>query len=241
MTNRNPDQARPSYAKKYEVTYMNKIPKAFKTNVQSLAIALVAALVFFGMNSTAQAVQLVEGQNYVLVSPPQPTSTKNKIEVRELFWYGCPHCFHLEPYVKRWLKTKPANVEFVRMPAVLNPSWELLARAYYTAQILGIVDKIHTPLFDAIHQKRQRMNSEGEIMEFFKKFGVPEDKFRRIFRSFAVETKIRRSRDMGLRYGARGVPTVIVNGKYRTGAEEAGSPSKVFKVVDQLIKLEESK
>lgn len=220
---------------------MNKAIKQFSISIQSATFILVAALAFFGINSTAQAKQIVEGQDYVLVSPPQPTSTKDKIEVVELFWYGCPHCFHLEPYVKRWLKTKPANVKFVRMPAVLNPSWELLARAYYTAQILGIVDKIHTPLFDAIHEKRQRMNSEGEIMEFFKQYGVPEDKFRKIFSSFAVETKIRRSRDMGIRYGARGVPTVIVNGKYRTGAEEAGGPSKVFKVVDQLIKMEEGK
>lgn len=213
--------------------------KEFKISVQSTAILLFAALAFFGVSTATQAaVKLVEGENYKLVSPPQPTSAKDKIEVVELFWYGCPHCFHLEPYVKRWLKTKPANVKFVRMPGVLNPSWELLARAYYTAEILGIVDKIHTPLFDAIHEKRQRMNSEAAIMTFFKQHGVPEDKFKRIFRSFAVETKIRRARDMGRRYGANGVPTIIVNGKYRTGAQEAGGASKVFKVVDQLIKME---
>jgi thiol:disulfide interchange protein DsbA len=222
---------------------MKSIKKECSTSIQAIALVLLAALAFFGGNATARAEQLVEGQNYVLVSPPQPTSTKDKIEVVELFWYGCPHCFHLEPYVKRWLKTKPTNVKFVRMPAVLNPSWEPLARAYYTAQILGIVDKIHTPLFDAIHEKRQQqlLGSEEALATFFKQYGVPEDKFRRIYRSFAVETKIRRSRDMGLRYGARGVPTVIVDGKYRTGSEEAGGPSKVFKVVDQLIKLVESK
>ena len=180
-----------------------------------------------------------EGQQYERVTPPQPTTTgKDKVEVVEMFWYGCPHCFRLEPYVQRWLKTKPANVEFVRMPGVFRPSWEIHARAYYTAEILGVVDKVHEPMFNAIHQEKRPMSDEASIMALFKEHGVSEKDFKRVFHSFAVETKLRRARDMGNRYGIHGVPTIIVNGKYRTGAQEAGGNARVFKVVDYLVKQE---
>lgn len=201
-------------------------------------VAIVTALMLTGIAPTGFAANYMEGQHYLPINPPQPTSSKDKVEVVELFWYGCPHCYRLEPYVKRWLKKKPDNVKFVRMPGVLNPSWELLARAYYTAEILGIVEKVHSPIFDTIHGKRKRLNNEGAVMNLFTQYGVSEKDFKRTFRSFAVETKVRRARDMGRRYQADGVPTIIVNGKYRVGPQTAGGPSKVFKVVDQLIKQE---
>ena len=210
---------------------MKSIAKRFAVTVTTIAL-----LSIFSAQGLAET--YVEGQHYNAVSPAQPTSTKDKVEVVELFWYGCPHCYRLEPFVKRWLKNKPSNVEFVRMPGVLNPGWEILARAYYTAEILGVVDKIHSSLFEAIHEQKRRMNSEAAIMAFFKEHGVAEADFTRVFRSFAVETKLRRARDMGHRYGANGVPTIIVNGKYRTGAQEAGGNAMVFKVVDYLVKQE---
>lgn len=178
------------------------------------------------------------GQHYELISPAQPTSSKDKIEVVEMFWYGCPHCFRLEPFVERWLKKKPANVKFVRMPGIFRPSWEIHARAYYTAEILGVVDKVHRPMFDAIHELKQRLNTEASILALFKKNGVSEKDFKKVFRSFAVETKLRRAKDMGKRYQAKGVPALIVNGKYRTSGHAAGSNSKVFKVVNHLVKME---
>jgi thiol:disulfide interchange protein DsbA len=200
---------------------------------------LFAGCALLGISTLGLAATYTEGQQYELVTPPQPTSvSKDKVEVVELFWYGCPHCFRLEPYVQRWLKHKPANVEFVRMPGVFRPSWEIHARAYYTAEILGVVDKIHRPMFDAIHEQRRPMNTEAAIMALFKEHGVSEQDFKRVFHSFAVETKLRRARDMGRRYGAQGVPTIIVNGKYRTGAQEAGGNSHVFQVVDYLVKKE---
>lgn len=201
-------------------------------------VAITSAILLTGIASTGFAAEYKEGIHYIPITPPQPTSTKDKVEVVELFWYGCPHCYRLEPYVKRWLKKKPDNVKFVRMPGVLNPGWELLARAYYTAEILGIVDKVHSPIFDTIHGKRKRLNSEAAVMNLFKEYGVSEDDFKRTFRSFAVETKIRRARDMGRRYQAEGVPAIIVNGKYRVSATTAGGAAKIFKVVDYLIKQE---
>ena len=209
----------------------SKIMSLFGTCFFVLALMAVTTPVSFAATYNA-------GEHYEVISPAQPTSSKDKIEVVEMFWYGCPHCFRLEPFVERWLKRKPANVKFVRMPGVFRPSWEIHARAYYTAEILGVVDKVHRPMFDAIHEMKQRLNTESSILALFVKNGVPEKDFKRVFRSFAVETKLRRAKDMGSRYQARGVPALIVNGKYRTSGHAAGSNSKVFKVVNQLIKME---
>jgi thiol:disulfide interchange protein DsbA len=180
-----------------------------------------------------------ENVHYELVLPPQPTTApKGKVEVVEMFWYGCPHCNALEPYVNRWLKHKPAYIDFVRIPAVFQPSWAFHARAYYTAQILGVLDKTHSAMFEAIHQQRRRLNTEKELMDFFAEHGVKNEDFKRVFHSFAVEAKVRRARDLSQRYGIDGVPSFIVNGKYRTGAKLAGGQSNIFKVVDYLAAKE---
>ncbi len=194
-----------------------------------------AAVVALGLASVNN---VMASKEYETINPPQPTTSKDKIEVVELFWYGCPHCFTLEPYVERWLKRKPDNVKFVRMPGMFRPSWEIHGRAYYTAEVLGVVDKVHKPMFEAIHEQKRSLSDEASIMALFKDNGVSEKDFKRAFRSFAVETRLRRAKDMGNRYGARGVPALIVNGKYRTGATQSGGNAKVFKVVNELIEME---
>lgn len=190
---------------------------------------------------TAVAATYKEKIHYELVSPPQPTTTKDKVEVVEMFWYGCPHCNRLEPLVEKWLKKKPKNAEFVRIPAIFRPEWELHARAFYTAEILGVLEKTHSAMFAAIHGERKRMNTEDEIMQLYEKFGVKPEEFKRVFKSFAVEAKVRRAKDMSRRYGINGVPSLIVNGKYRTGAQLAGGQNKIFKVVNFLIDKESKK
>lgn len=179
-----------------------------------------------------------EGVHYQLVSPPQPTDSGDKIEVLELFWYGCPHCFHLEPVVAEWLKHKPANVTFTRMPVTLNPSWELLARAYYVAEDLGVLDKTHGPLFAAIHTQHINLNTDDDVIAFFKTQGLAEADVRNAMASFSVETKMRRAKQMGERYGITGVPAIIVNGKYRVTGSLAGSNENIIKVVDFLVRKE---
>lgn len=203
-------------------------------------VILFASLALLGVSiSSSFAARYQEGVHYERVSPPQPTTAApGQVEVVELFWYGCPHCYRLEPFAKRWLKKKPANVKFVRMPGVFRPNWEIGARAYYTAEILGVVDKVHEAMFEAIHELKRPMSSEAEILALFEQHGVKEKDFKRVFNSFAVETKLRRARDMGRRYGARGVPAIIVNGKFRTGAQESGGNARVFQVVDYLVQQE---
>lgn len=181
------------------------------------------------------------GKEYEMVNPPQPTNTGDKIEVLELFWYGCPHCYSFEGPIRRWLKTKPANVEFVRLPAILNRPWSTLARAFYTAEVLGKSEIMHDALFESIHELNKRLGNEAAIMEVFKEHGVSEADFKKTWRSFAVETKVRRAMDLSGRYGAKGVPTIIVNGKYRTSATLTGSHANTLKVVDYLIRKESGK
>ncbi len=176
---------------------------------------------------------------YEKVTPPQPTADPKRIEVLELFWYGCPHCYTLEPHLKNWSKDKPDYVDFRRMPAVFNnPRWALHAQAYYTAEALGVLDKIHEPLFDAIHRYRRPLNTSEQIMAFFEEHGVKKEDFRNAWGSFAVSSKVRRATVMSQRYGIDGVPAIIINGKYRTSGDLAGNYRNVIKVINTLAEEE---
>jgi thiol:disulfide interchange protein DsbA len=206
-------------------------------SVTTLLLALFFVVLLPGL---AQAKEFQEGKQYLLLATQQPTSTGDKIEVVELFWYGCPHCSDLEPHVQAWLKNKPEDVELVRMPAIVSPRWELLAQAYYTAELLEITDKIHPALFEAIHKKHMKINDEAALQAFFIDQGVSEDDFKKTFNSFAVAVKMNNARQMTRRYKITGVPTIIVNGKYSTSASLAGTNQAVFEVVDYLVEQERS-
>jgi thiol:disulfide interchange protein DsbA len=188
--------------------------------------------------SVASAATFQEGEAYKVLPQVQPTMNPDKIEVVELFWYGCPHCHKFEPYIEKWLKTKPDDVDFTRMPAILREEWSLHARAYYTAETLGILDKIHKPLFDAIHVEKRYLFSEDALMQFFEEFGISNEDFRNTFHSFAVDSKVRRARQMSKRYMAMGTPAVVVNGKYLTGPGMAKGFDNLIKVVDFLVAKE---
>jgi len=207
----------------------------FKSFHASLSAFLFGLLIF---SPILHAASFEEGEQYELVSPQQPTATGDKIEVIEMFWYGCPHCYQFEPFVNRWLKNKPANIEFIRMPAIFRPSWALHARAYYTAVVLGVLDKVHSAIFEATHELKRPLTTEAQMATFFEEQGVKKADFSKVFRSFAVESKVRRAMDMSRRYGIKGVPSLIINGKYRTGGHMAGGNANVFKVVNYLAEKE---
>ena len=175
---------------------------------------------------------------YDLVTPPQPTDTPDKVEVLEVFWYGCPHCFTFLPAMEQYKKSKPDYVAVRHMPAIFRDSWVAHARAFYTADLLGIGDQIHRPLFEAIHLRKQRMDSREALMEFFAEYGISNDDFTKTYNSFAVETLLRKSQVMQQRYGVRGTPSVIVNGKYRVSGSLAGSTENMIKVVEALVEQE---
>ncbi|MEE8055427.1 MAG: thiol:disulfide interchange protein DsbA/DsbL [Gammaproteobacteria bacterium] len=175
---------------------------------------------------------------YRRIVPPQPTDTDGKVEVVEVFWYGCSHCYDFEPYLNEWLATISPDVQFKRMPGVFRKSWMAHARAYYTAEQLGIVEEIHTPLFDAIHKDNQKLNDEASLKAFFVSHGVREEDFTKAYNSFTVDSKVKQAVVMGQRYGVTGVPSMIVNGKYRSSASITGSYANLIQAVNELIEQE---
>ena len=203
--------------------------------------AVIAMLVWM----TPPVAALDEGFEYVKVSTAQPTVSTKKIEVLELFWYGCPHCNDFEPYLNEWLKNKPDNVEFVRLPAIFRDSWVPHARAYYTAEALGVLDKTHIAFFHAVHKQKRRLLSEKDIGDFYVEQGVKREDFTKAWNSFLVQSRVKRAIGMTKRYGITGVPAMVVNGKYRTSAKEASihdsdgpKYENVIKVVDWLVQRE---
>jgi protein dithiol oxidoreductase (disulfide-forming) len=175
---------------------------------------------------------------YTIISPAQPTQTGDKIEVLEIFWYACPHCYDFEPYVNEWLKNKPDDVTFRRMPGIFRKSWIPHAKAFFTAKKLGILDDIHTALFNAIHKDKKKIHDEASIKKFFLKRGVDKSEFKKIYNSEEIDTKAKQAFVMGQRYKVTGVPAVIVNGKYMVSGSTAGSFENVLKVIDSLVDKE---
>lgn len=201
-------------------------------------LALLMLIPFIAVGGV-NAAQLQEGTTYLAIVPPQPTSAEEgKIEVVEIFSYGCSHCHRFEAMLERWLKNKPDNVEFVRLPAIFNDTLALYARAFYTAEALGVLDQIHLPFFEAIHLQKRRLNSEEEIAQLFVENGVEREKFEKAFRSFAVETKVRRAAELGKRYGVRATPSMVVNGKYLTDPGKTNGFRGMLETVEALVEKE---
>ena len=175
---------------------------------------------------------------YITISPSQPTRSGDKIEVIEVFWYACPHCFDFEPHISRWLESKPNDVEFSRMPAIFRKSWIPHAKAYFTADKLNVLDSIHTPLFDALHKRKKNIHDDDSIKKFFVKHGVDRNIFKKVYESDEVQDKVKRAFIMGQRYKLTGVPAVIINGKYMVSGSTAGSFENVLKIINQLIDKE---
>jgi thiol:disulfide interchange protein DsbA len=204
----------------------------------TLMLAKSLLMTVFGALLSAQAWAIDEGIDYVELGVPQPTETGDKVEVLEVFMYSCPHCFHLEPTLEKWLETKPENVEFRRMPAVFGPKVEPHASAFYAAELMGVTDEFSQALFDALHVKKQRIWDEDALIGLAESVGIDGAEFRKAFNSFFVKMKVNRAKAMGVRYGVDGVPAIIVNGKYRTSPSQTGSRDKMIRVVDYLIGIE---
>ncbi|MCK4841907.1 MAG: thiol:disulfide interchange protein DsbA/DsbL [Methylococcales bacterium] len=194
----------------------------------------ILLLLFLSLATVSQA----EPLGYETLTPAQPTQNPDKIEIIEFFWYGCPHCYSLEPVLTKWLKTLPDNVEFIRQPAVFSSLWGKHAKAYFVAEALGVVDKVHADLFDTIQNKKQKLTSEEELADFFVAHGVDKTKFHNTFNSFLIDAKMRQAKAMAPRYGITGVPAIIINGKYKTSGPIAKSQANIIKVINRLIKQE---
>jgi len=196
-------------------------------------------------NSTPRDWQYKEGTHFTRLVPTQPTvGGADKIEVAEIFWYGCAHCFDFEPYINRWAEDLPANVRFVRIPAMWNALVKLHGQLFFTEEVLAKNGKIEDPagfrtaVFLEYHRRGNRLASVEAIQAVFQRFGVSEDDFNATWGSFEVAQKMRVAEDLARRWNVSSVPAVVVNGKYLTGAGLAGSYPKLLDVIDELTARE---
>ncbi len=199
-------------------------------------------------NPSAAPQQFTEGVHYVELFDAVPSSVPaGKIEVVEMFWYSCPHCYQMEPELNKWKASLADDVELVQIPGVFkdqagnpNPHWALHARAYYALEALGKSDELHTKIFAAIHEQGRRLNSVDALARFVASQGVDEQKFRDAMNSLAVDTKTRKAIELTEKYGLTGVPALVVGGRYRVLNTAIASYGEMFQIVDFLVDKERS-
>lgn len=173
--------------------------------------------------------------SYRTLANPQAVESGEKVEVLEFFWYGCPHCFDLEPFLRKWTAALPKDVEFRRIPAIPTERWAPNARTFYALEAMGLLEKMHGEVFDAIHIDRVNLNDERIQLDWMAKKGVDRAKFADAWRSFSVQSKTRRAAQLTQAYDITGVPTLVVDGKYQTSVSMTGSPEGLMKTLDDLI------
>ena len=178
-------------------------------------------------------------KHYTILTTAQGTSSApDVIEVTEVFWYGCPHCYTFDPYLEKWKATLPDDVNFVRLPVMWNPTNQIHARMFYTAEALGKLDQVHEAIFRAIHRDKQTLTTEASIQEFLLDYGISEQEFNDTFRSFAIESKLQRAKNLTQRYRIQSVPLLVTNGKYLTQGSEINNFEEMLAVTDELVDRE---
>lgn len=187
--------------------------------------------------SAKDSASFEEGKQFKKVMAVQTPADAKRITVEEFFWYGCPHCYAFDPDINKWQKTKPADVDFVRVPNSLgHPQGLMHSRAFYTAEALQLYPKMHSVLFDAIHKDNLPMATQAQIGEIFAKYGgVKPDAFNGTFGSFVVEAQVNKAEQLARSYGVISVPTLIVGGKYMTSVQMAGGHDQTLAIINFLI------
>jgi len=206
--------------------------------MKRLLLVLAWAIVLVSRVAIADPFQYEEGKQYVKLAVPIHTPDPHKIEVTEYFSYGCPHCFAFDPQIDAWKGTLPDDVQFDRTPAVWNKQYEVYAQTYYTAEALNVLDKVHTPIFQAIHAEHKQLDTPEAMAKFFTQFGVDPVDFAKTYASFGVRASLQQAEARGIAYRATGVPTLIINGKYRIEGSMAGSNANMLRVAEFLIDKE---
>ncbi len=196
-----------------------------------------AAMVMALAGGTALAAQ--GDSPWALVMPPQPTDHPDKIVVYELFWYACPHCAGILPYMEKWKKNLPADVVVEEMPAAFSDGRQHhFTKAFYALEALGVLSKLHPMLFHEYHVNHNRMDSLDTLADYLGTQGVDKEEFKKAYNSFGVDMKLRRAMKITKDFAISGVPALVVNGKYRLLSEKINGYDAMFGVVDQLVEME---
>lgn len=178
-----------------------------------------------------------KGVEFDTVAQLIPTDNPAKIEVMEIFWYGCSHCYSMDTPLNAWVKKLPADVIFKRLPGLPNPSWAPAAKAFYAMESLGVLEKLHTPMFDAIHKQKvlDATNEQAMIAWVTQQSGLDKLKVEQAFKSFTMNANLSRAAQVFRASGATGVPTLMIDGKYLTSSTMAGGNEQALAVADYII------
>jgi protein dithiol oxidoreductase (disulfide-forming) len=172
---------------------------------------------------------------YSEIKPALQVEADGKIEVLEFFWYGCIHCYNLEPAVEKWEKTLPKDVQFRRVPTVFNERWALDAAIFYTFEAMGVLDKLHRPFFEAIHRNGLRSDNRQALAEWLQKQGIDPAKFDATMKSFGVQSKTRRAAQLTVHYKISGTPAMAVHGRYTVSTDQGRTQDGMFETVNYLV------
>lgn len=207
---------------------------------------LAIVLVSLGLAGAAVATGTVpayqEGVNYIPVMPAQPTNVNpGQVEVLEFFWYGSPQCFALEPYLQAWQKAQPVNVVLTRVPAALNPQWDVAARAYYTAVQLGLADKANELIYAAVHVQHMNLGTQADYQRLFTgQLGVSAQQFNSAWNSMQVDARLAQAKVLAQRYGVTSVPVITVDGKWLTGTGYHLNTAQILPAVNWLVQQDQA-
>lgn len=198
--------------------------------------SLLFAFAGLGLSTLSSAATLVEGEHYTVLDEPVETRVADdRIEVTEAFWYGCPHCYNLEDPLNAWVAEQPEDVAFQRMPATMGGDWNQHALAFYAAQELEILDAVHDDFFHAIHEEGQSLTEVDDIAAFFSDYGVSEDEARQALTSFGVKSQVNQAHARMRAMQLRGVPALIVDGRYVITPSQAGSLDNMPQIAGALV------
>jgi thiol:disulfide interchange protein DsbA len=200
--------------------------KQFLASMGLLISLLIPALAFADFD---------EGIEYRLLSNQPPVAGDKPIEVTEFFWYGCPHCFQFEPYIKKWLETKPDGVKFVKVPATFNKPAKFHAYVFYALDLMGEADRTTDIIFEAMHKQGNRLADQAAVEKLLAQHNVNIDNFRKAMKSFNVDSKVKRATDQFRKYGLRGVPSMAVSGRFVSN--EVKNYQELISVTDHMIEL----
>lgn len=201
--------------------------------ILTLSLLLVATTLAW-----AQPTRFQEGMHYERIESPAEPEADGVVEVVEVFGYPCPHCYNFQPHVEEWVANQPDHVEYRRMPVVFQRAWEPFARAFYTARELEVLEAGHRDLFNAIHEEGRPLRSISDLAGFWSDYGVTAEEFEKTAGSFSVDASLRKGNAQAGKWGIRGTPTMIVDGKWRVSARRGGSYEEMLQVVDYLVGMD---
>jgi len=200
--------------------------------------ALFVSAGLLALNTQAEPLapaDIKAGQQYVELPTPMPVAQPDKIEVVELFWYGCPHCYQFEPTLNAWADKLPEDVSFRRIPALFGGLWNVHGQLFLTLESMGVESKVHSAIFDAIHKEGKKLATPEEMVEFLAAQGIDKEAFLKTWNSFNVKAQMEKAKKLAIAYQISGVPVMVVNGKYRFDLGSSGGPQNTLRVADYLI------